>query len=151
DLGYALGQTSEIRFGYDLGQEKGHTEIGTPLIPSFSGRVNSLTGKWQIDRLDDPVIPTRGLRVRVQGWWYLDTPGANQQFPQVESRTLFAHPLTPRLSALVSVQGGTSFEKTAPFTQKFILGGPLQLGALGFQELLGNHYFYCSAGLLRTL
>jgi NTE family protein len=151
DLGYALGQTSEIRFGYDLGQEKGHAGIGDPRIPSFSGRVNSLTGKWQIDRLDDPVIPTRGLRMRVQGWWYLDTPGSNPPFPQVETRTLFAHPFTPRLSALVSIQGGTSFEKNAPFTQKFILGGPLQLGALGFQELRGNHYFYGSAGLLRTL
>ena len=151
DLGYALGQTSEIRFGYDLAQQKGHTAIGDPRIPSFSGRVNSLTGKWQMDRLDDPVIPTRGLRVRMQGWWYLDTPAANPRFPQVETRTLFAQPLSSHLSVLLSIQGGTSFEKTAPFTQKFILGGPFQLGALGFQELRGNHYFYSSVGLLYTL
>jgi NTE family protein len=151
DLGYALGQTSEIRIGYDLGQQKGHIGIGDPRIPSFKGRVNSLTGKWQLDRLDDPVIPTRGLRVRMQGWWYLDAPGSGPQFPQAEVRALFAQPLNRRLSALVSIQGGTTFERTAPFPQKFILGGPLQLGALGFQELRGNHYFYSSVGLLHTL
>jgi len=151
DLGYALGRTREIRVGYDLGRQKGHTGVGDPRIPSFNGRVNSLTGKWQLERLDDPVIPTRGLRVRMQGWWYLDTPGNLAQFPQVETRTLFAQPLNRHLSALVSIQGGTTFQKTAPFTQKFILGGPLQLSALGFQELRGNHYFYSSVGLLQTL
>lgn len=151
DLGYALGQTSEIRVGYDLGQQKGHVGIGDPRIISFSGRVNSLTGNLQVDRLDDPVIPTRGLRLRTQGWWYLDAPGSGPQFPQMEIRSLFAHPFNPRLSGLLSIQGGTTFGKTAPFPEKFILGGPLQLGALGFQELRGNHYFYSSAGLLYTL
>src|SRR5262249_42289140 len=92
DLGYALGQTSEIRVGYDLGHQKGHVGIGNPQIPSFSGRINSLTGNLQVDRLDDPVIPTRGLRVRMQGWWYLDAPGSGPQFPQLEIRSLFAHP-----------------------------------------------------------
>jgi len=151
DLGYTLGQTSEIRIGYDLGRQKGKVAIGDPRIPTFSGRVNSLTGRWQLERLDDPILPTRGVRLKMQGSWYLDTPGNLPQFPQVEIRTLFAKPLNPRLSALVSIQGGTTFQKMAPFTQKFILGGPLQLGALGFQELRGNHYFYSSVGLLRTL
>src|SRR5262249_27963493 len=107
DLGYALGPSTEIRAGYDLGWQKGHTAIGDPGIPSFSGRVNSLSAKLQVERLDDPVIPTRGLRIKTEGWWYLDSPGSSTQFPQVELRTLFAQPLNRRLSALVTVRGGT--------------------------------------------
>jgi hypothetical protein len=50
--------------------------------------------------------------------------------------------------------GSTFFEAVLPtqscrFAEKRT--NEVQLGALGFQELRGNHYFYSSVGLLHTL
>ena len=151
DLGYTTGVSHEIRVGYQLGHQRGRTRTGDESIPTFQGRASSLSINWQFDRVNDAVVPTRGVRVQTRAQWFLSSPGYVSQFPQAETRFFFAKPVKPRLSAFFSARGGSAFGEDASPLQKFILGGPLQLGSIGLQELRGNHYLYSSVGFIKLI
>jgi NTE family protein len=151
DLGYTTGVSHEIRFGYQVGKQRGRTRIGDPSLPLLQGRASSVAARWVFDRLNDPVVPTRGVLAEARGQWFFSSPGAVSGFPQAETRLTVAQPLKPRLSALLVVRGGSTFEKSASPLQHFTLGGPFQLGAVGLQEFRGDHYFYSALGLIKVL
>ena len=62
DLGYSFDRHSEARVGYELVAVDASTRIGDPTLPELSGFVNTVRARYTYDGVDNPVIPTRGVR-----------------------------------------------------------------------------------------
>ena len=151
DLGYNFGRTSEVRAGYESSWEDAKVGIGQASLPSVQGVASRLRGAWRFDRLNSPLVPTRGFLVQAEGARYLQSPGANGRFTQMEGKLLAATPVTPRFSLMVRAAGGTTLGNEAGPIEQFTLGGPFSLSALALDERRGNHYVYGSVGVLRLL
>jgi NTE family protein len=151
DVGYTTGLSHQIRLGYQMGQQRSRTRIEDPRVSSFKGRSRSLSAVWQFDRVNDAVVPTNGIRLQTLGQWFFSSPGAATRFFQAETRWIVAHPFKPRLSGFFVGRGGSTFGRQPSSLQQFTLGGPLQLGALGLQQLRGDHYFYSALGFIKLL
>ena len=103
DLGYAIDRFSQIRFGYDGGYLDTSLSIGAPVLPSPSGRVGITSLRYDLDRLDSPVVPRTGEFVRVRGQWedaYPDAP------PGVSARRGLRRRRSPGQQPRVSLFGG---------------------------------------------
>ena len=61
DVGYGFGTTGELRFGYEGGYEKLSPQIGnSSVLPTVSGGTGDVRLQYQLNTLDNPVIPRSG-------------------------------------------------------------------------------------------
>jgi NTE family protein len=151
DLGYSLSAKSEMRLGYSVSHFKGERTIGSPILPNVSGAESVATLRWNYFGQNSPQFPTRGLLLRSSANWFFKSPGAEEGFPQAETRAVYAYPLDERNILFVAGSGGTTFGKTAPPFQKFPLGGVFRVGGFGRGEFRGDHYLFGELGYLRLL
>jgi hypothetical protein len=63
-------------------------------------------------------------------------------YTDFQTKTSAFRRLSARASIFGVAAGGTTFGTRGLDLQSFSLGGPLQLGAYGRNELLGNQYFF---------
>ncbi|HEX4773156.1 MAG TPA: patatin-like phospholipase family protein [Bryobacteraceae bacterium] len=151
DLGYSLDRFSELRFGYEAGYEKATRWIGNPLFGSLEGRTGRTQVRYAVDRLNDPVIPRKGIALLVNGGWTDANPGAHTGFPSGELTFEGFRPITRPASLYFIAAGGTTFGHDQTGLPPFALGGPTRLAAYGINQFLTNQYFYFRAGYLRRL
>jgi len=164
DIGYTFGPRSEMRLGVDFEYEVADTEVGQPLVEALDGFAGAVRARWLFDGSNSAVIPTRGVRVGVEGRWIFATPDLatlelggplpldpDQELYQAALTLSGSRPLGGRFYGYASAAGGTSFGATAPPLQQFTVGGPLHLGALGVDELRGSNYYLGRAGVLWAL
>jgi NTE family protein len=151
DTGYAFGRTGEFRLGYEGGYQKATPEIGNaPTIPTTSGTTGDFRIQYQLNTLDDPVIPRSGVSLLMYTKGYTTNPAAPGPFPvsEIQSEAFFR--LNAPTSIFVVADGGSSYGyKTGIPT--FSLGGGRQLVAWGTNELLTDQYFLGQAGYIREL
>ena len=150
DFGYTF-RRSELRLGYDISHIDAEVRSGAPLLPALEGRVSAAFLRWEFDGQNSPLVPSRGVRLSAEARRFFDSPGASSDFSQAEINLSAFHPITERGSIFVIGAGGTSFDKDAPPTQEFTLGGPFRLGAFGRDEFRGDHYLLSGAGYLHQL
>jgi NTE family protein len=151
DLGYGFSRFSEVRVGYDLGSLSTKLRIGTPEIPSVSGRLGAAHFRYIIDHTDDPVIPRRGFRADSNFRWFDASPGASGPFPVLDARIEFFQPVSSVASFFLSSEGGSTFGSQNTGLPQFFLGGAARLGAYGVNELFGNQYYLFRGGYLHEL
>ncbi len=151
DLGYALDRFSEFRLGYQAGYLKASRWVGSPLLPSVSGRTGLTRIRYAMDRLDNPIIPRRGAALLVDGGWMDAYPGAKSGFPSAELNFEAFHQLSEPASVYVTAAGGTTFGQREGGLPLFSLGGPARLAAYGLNQFLTNQYFYFRGGYLRRV
>jgi len=151
DVGYNFGHSSELRLGYQYGWQKANVRSGSPELPAVSGPASALAGQWEFDRLNSAMVPTNGIAVRTRGSWQIDAPGAGSRVVQFGGRIMAARPVSGRWSTQWTVAGGGTFRGSAGPIQKYTLGGPSRIGALGLDERRGDNYVYTSGGVLRLL
>lgn len=151
DTGYSFGRTGEFRLGYEGGYEKASPTIGNaPVIPTTSGTTGDARIQYQLDTLDDPVIPRSGVGLVMYTKGYNANPAAPGPFPlsEIESEAFFR--LNAPSSIYVAASGGSSYGyKTG--IPSFSLGGSRKLVAWGTNELLTNQYFLGQVGYIREL
>jgi NTE family protein len=151
DTGYAFGRTGEFRLGYEGGYEKASPVIGnSPLLPTTSGTTGDVRIQYQLNTLDDPVIPRSGVSLLMYTKGYNTNPAAPGPFPlsEIQSEAFFR--LNAPSSIYVAADGGSSYGyKTGIPT--FSLGGSRQLVAWGTNELLTDQYFLGQLGYIREL
>jgi NTE family protein len=151
DTGYAFGRTGEFRLGYEGGYEKASPEIGNaPIIPTTSGTTGDVRIQYQLNTLDNPVIPRSGVSLLMYTKGFTTNPGAPAAFPlsEIQSEAFFR--LNAPSSIFVAADGGSSYGyKTGIPT--FSLGGGRQLVAWGTNELLTDQYFLGQLGYIREL
>jgi NTE family protein len=151
DIGYAFNRFSELRLGYQLGYLSADRWIGSPLLPTVSGRTGTTRVRYAIDRLDNPIIPRSGIALLADAEWVDTNPGATGQFPVAELNALAFRPVSRPASVYLAAAGGTTFEHKGIGLPQFALGNPRRLAAYGVNEFLTNQYFYFGAGYLHRM
>jgi NTE family protein len=151
DTGYELGRIGEFRLGYEGGYQKASPVIGNvPALPTTSGITGDFRIQYQLNTLDDPVIPRSGASLLMYTKGYNTNPAAPEAFPLSEIQAEGFFRLNPPSSVYVTAAGGSSYGYKTGFPA-FSLGGSRQLVAWGENELLTNQYFLGQLGYIREL
>jgi NTE family protein len=151
DTGYAFGRTGEFRLGYEGGYEHATPVIGNvPVLPTNAGTTGDVRIQYQLNTLDDPVIPRSGVGLLMYTKGYNANPGAPGPYPLSEIKAQVFFRLNAPSSVYVAAAGGSSYGYKAGFPA-FSLGGSQQLVAWGQNELLTNQYFLGQLGYIREL
>lgn len=151
DTGYAFGRTGEFRLGYEGGYQHVSPEIGNvPTLPTTSGVTGDIRIQYQLNTLDQPVIPRSGISLLVYTKGYTVNPAAPGAFPLTEIQAEEFFRLNQPSSIFVGMSGGSSYGyKTG--VPAFSLGGSQHLVAWSTNELLTNQYFLGQVGYIREL
>jgi NTE family protein len=151
DTGYSFGRTGEFRLGYEGGYTHASPVIGNvPALPTNAGTTGDARIQYQLNTLDDPVIPRSGVSLLMYTKGYNTNPAAPAPFPlsEIQSEAFFR--LNAPSSVYVAAAGGSSYGYKTGFPA-FSLGGSRQLVAWGQNELLTNQYFLGQLGYIREL
>jgi len=151
DVGYGFGNTGELRFGYEGGYEKLSPEIGdSSVLPTVSGGTGDVRLQFQLNTLNNPVIPRSGESLQIYTKGFNANPAAPSAFPlsEIQSQSFFR--LDEPSSVFLTAYGGSSYGyKTG--IPAFSLGGSQRLLAWGTNELFTNQYFLGQLGYIREL
>jgi NTE family protein len=151
DTGYQFGKTGELRLGYEGGFQKIYSEIGNvPTLPVTSGATGDVRIQYELNTLDQPVIPRSGTSLVAYTKGYTVNPAAPGAFPLTEIRAQQFFRLSNPSSLFVGVYGGSSYGYKAG-VPAFSLGGSQRLVAWSTNELLTNQYFLGQVGYIREL
>ncbi len=151
DAGYQFGRIGELRLGYEGGYQSLKRYIGNPTsLPQVAGATGDFRLQYQLEQLDNPVIPRSGRSLQLYTKGFNVNPDATGWFPVsgVESESFFR--LSQPTSLYFNAYGGSSYGFKTGVPQ-FSLGGSQQLLAWGSNELLTNQYFLGQAGYIREL
>jgi NTE family protein len=151
DTGYAFGRTGEFRLGYEGGYQHLSPEIGNvPTLPTTSGATGDIRIQYQLNTLDQPVVPRVGISLLVYTKGYTTNPAAPGAFPLTEIQAQKFFRVNHPSSIFVGAFGGSSYGyKTG--VPAFSLGGSQRLVAWSTNELLTNQYFLGQVGYIREL
>ncbi|HTR35787.1 MAG TPA: patatin-like phospholipase family protein [Bryobacteraceae bacterium] len=151
DLGYAIDRFSELRAAYNLGYLRTSISIGAPILPAPRGRIGATSIRYDLDRLDSPIVPRRGEDVQFRTQWTDASPGAPKGFPLSELSFGVIRPISRPGSVYVQAFGGSTFGHRDTGIPQFFLGGPNRLSAYGTNELRTDQYWLVRAGYLHQL
>ncbi len=152
DLGYVFDRFSELRCGYETGWQSYSPTIGNPnVLPSVSGRQSFSRVRYVLDRLDDPIVPRKGVGIANAFDFFDSRPGAQEKIPALQTTMQFFKPLRRLDSIYFRASGGTTFGVAKTGVPPFTLGGPLQLSAYGTNEIFTNQYMLFQLGYLRQI
>lgn len=151
DAGYQFNRSSELRFGYQLGYLRLKEQVGPPVLGNPGDRLGQSSVRYNLDLLDDPVVPRRGVELNSSFSWFDSYLGSTNPFPSFEGRSSVYVPISKPGSIFTAVSGGSDFNYTRTGLPSFSLGGPLRLAAYGRNELLTNQYVLLQGGYLRQI
>ncbi len=151
DVGYGFGNTGELRLGYEGGYKKLFPEIGnSAVVPTVSGSTGDVRLQYELNTLDNPVIPRSGASLQMYTKGFNANPAAPGAFPlsEIQSQSFFR--LNDPSSLFLAASAGSSYGfKTG--IPAFSLGGSQSLVAWSTNELLTNQYFLGQIGYIREL
>jgi NTE family protein len=151
DVGYGFGNTGELRLGYEGGFEKLSPQVGNAaVLPTVSGGTGDVRLQYQLNTLDNPVVPRSGESLQLLTKGYNVNPAAPGPFPlsEVQSQNFFR--LNKPSSAFFNAYGGSTYGFKAGIPA-FSLGGSQRLVAWNTNELYTNQYFLGQLGYIREL
>jgi NTE family protein len=152
DLGYMFDRVAQMTIGYRVAYEKFAPKIGnSELLPTVSGRYGVTTLRFELNDVDNPVIPREGQAATLNTSWLDSNPGASHSFPLAEGHLLKLFRIGLPSSAYFSVAGGTSFGNERIGIPPFSLGAGNYFAAYGQNELLTNQYYLFQTGYLRKV
>jgi len=151
DTGYRFNRSTELRIGQDMEWSKAHLRTGSAEIRNYNhfAGVSALTIRHLGQ--DDAVVPRQGIRAETRGEWFSSRPYQGSGFPRAEAKFSWFQPVSQRGSVFLAGSGGTAFGRDSLGLLSYSLGGVLQLGSYGKNELLGNQYFLLTAGYLHEI
>ena len=151
DTGFVFGRTGEFRLGYEGGYQKVSPEIGNvPTLPTTSGATGDIRIQYQLNTLDQPVVPRSGISLLLYTKGYTVNPAAPGAFPLSEIQAQDFFRLNKSSSVFIGLYGGSSYGyKTG--VPAFSLGGSQRLVAWSTNELLTNQYFLGQIGYIKEL
>jgi NTE family protein len=151
DVGYGFGTTGELRLGVEGGFEKLSPQIGnSSVLPTVSGSTSDARLQYQLNTLDNPVIPRSGESLTMYTKGFYTNPAAPHSFPvsEVQSQSFFR--ISEPSSVFFSASGGSTYGYKAGIPA-FSLGGSQRLVAWNTNELYANQYFLGQLGYIREL
>ena len=97
DFGYAIDRFSEVRAGYEIGYLNANLKLGTPEFSSVKGGVGDTRFRFITDHLDEPIVPSAGYFGQMNFHFFDKSPGAPSAFPNLEMKTEFFKPMSPKV------------------------------------------------------
>jgi NTE family protein len=150
-VGYEFGRSGELRLGYEGGYERLSRQIGSPtIVPVVSAASGDVRVRFELNQLDDPVIPRGGQYVTAFQKFYNANPGTSGGFPLFEGQVEKFFRLSEPTSIFAIATGGSSYGYKVG-VPAFFLDGSQRLVAYGTNALLTNQYFVAQLGYLRRL
>jgi NTE family protein len=118
-------------------------------LPTTSGATGDVRLQYQLNTLDNPVIPRSGVNILIYTKGYTNS-AAPRAFPLTEVQAQNFFRVSAPSSVFFGVYGGSSYGyKTG--IPIFFLGGSQRLVAWSTNELLTNQYFLGQIGYIREL
>ncbi len=151
DVGYGFGTTGELRLGVEGGYIKLSPQIGnSAVLPTVSGSTSDARLQYQLNTLDNPVIPRSGESLTMYTKGFYTNPAAPHSFPvsEVQSQSFFR--ISEPSSVFFTASGGSTYGYKAGIPA-FSLGGSQRLVAWNTNELYANQYFLGQLGYIREL
>jgi NTE family protein len=151
DVGYGFGTTGELRLGVEGGYERLSPQIGnSSVLPTVTGSTADVRLRYELNTLDNPVIPRSGQSLLMYTKGYSTNPAAPGPFPlsEVQSQSFFR--LSEPSSVFVGASGGSTYGYKAGIPA-FSLGGSQRLVAWETNGLYANQYFLGQLGYIREL
>lgn len=152
DVGYTFNRFNEVRVGYQVGWLKYSNEMGEAIVPAtFRGIQRSTRMRYTLDRLDDPVVPTRGVGIDSLFAYYDRRAGTAAAVPSLEVKLRGYETINEKGSLYVIGSVGSTFGFTDTGFPMFSLGSSTRLAAYGMNEILTNQYWLAQAGYIHKL
>ena len=157
-VGVNLGALSDLRVGAYIGRLDADVAVGDPGLPSVSGKEQAGDLVWRYDGQDSPVVPSGGTLATVGLLHAFDAPDVTigdevvtSSITQLSGTANRFWSVGERNRVFLSGGLGTSFDSEPLPPSKFGLGSFARLGAYHQGELIGNHYYAATGGLLHRL
>jgi NTE family protein len=152
DVGYTFDRSNDVRVGYQVGWLKYSNEMGEAIVPAtFKGVQRSARLRYTLDRLDDSVVPTRGVGFDSLFAYYDRRAGTAEAVPSLEVKLQGYQPINEKGSLYVIGSAGSTFGFTDTGFPMFSLGSSTRLAAYGINEVLTNQYWLAQAGYIHKL
>jgi len=151
DVGYTFDRFSQLRIGYLGGYRDTELRVGSPILPTPSGRYGATAVRYELIQTDNPVVPRTGQVVRARGQWNDANPGSSKGFPLAEASFGVMRPISRPGSVYLQGFGGSTFGSDDTGIPQFFLGGYGRLGAYGRNELRTNQYWMGRLGYVHEL
>src|SRR6476646_3008236 len=152
EVGYEFGRVAQLSLGYTGAQESLSPKIGNAsILPNVSGRSGATTLRFNLNEVDNPVIPRTGQYMNLSSSWMDANPGAAHSFPVSEGGVVKFIKLNQPSSVYFGARGGTTFGNELVGVPLFSLGGPNTFAAYGENELLTDQYYQFQTGYLRKI
>lgn len=145
DTGYVTWRT-ELRVGAVFQRLDASLSTGTAPITDLNGNVTFPRVRFAFDGANSATIPTQGARFETEARYYVKAPQLEEKFPWFEFVGSVYKPIGPKGTLFTAGRFGTTFGYTASPAQKFILGGPFDLGAYDEAEFIGDNVILASVG-----
>jgi NTE family protein len=150
DFGFVPTRDSQLRIGYRAADQKIYPTIGALSYGTLQGRIGTTSLRYQLDRRNDPIIPTAGMDAFFRSSWFDANPGATSGFALSELQMTKFIPVKAS-SIFLTGAGGTTFTYHKTGFPPFDLGGGPDFVAYGKNEFLTNQYFLFKGGYIHPL
>ena len=145
DAGVSFFEYGEFRIGLLGGHAKVEGNTGPFPIDKISDSVVAATTSLRLDQLDDPIFPSKGYQLSIDGRFAFEDLGSSETFSTLEAKlitpfTIGPHTITPKL------MGGSSLGTDLPFYALFDVGGLNNFAGYAPYQLRGNYYGIGSLG-----
>ncbi|MEA2102380.1 MAG: patatin-like phospholipase family protein [Thermodesulfobacteriota bacterium] len=140
DLGMQLSRFGEIRIGLMRGRNSASVHTGDLSLADFGKQQGAYVTSLHIDQLDDLDFPRRGLEALCRYKASRTKFGADDSFEVLDAEII--KPFTFRRHTLIArTRLGTSLGSSSNISERFSLGGFLNLSGLCTDQLTGQHMF----------
>ncbi len=145
DAGISFFEYGEIRAGLLGGHANVNGNTGVTHLPETSDTVGAATARLRLDQLDDPIFPSKGYQLSLDGLFAFEDLGSSETFSTLELQaqlplTFGPHTITPKLAL------GSSLGTDLPFYASFDVGGLDSFAGYAPYQLRGNYYGVGSLG-----
>ncbi len=145
DAGVSFFEYGEIRVGLLGGHAKVDGHSGFIALEGISDTVVAATTRLRLDQLDDPIFPTKGYQLNLDGLFAFEELGSSETFSELELQAILPltfgpHTIIPKLAL------GSSLGTELPFYAAFDVGGLESFAGYAPYQLRGNYYGVGSLG-----
>ncbi len=145
DAGISLFEYGEVRIGLLGGHANVNGNSGVIILDEISDTVVASTVRLRLDQLDDPIYPSKGYQLEIDGLFAFEDFGSSETFSTLELGALL--PLTFGVHTLTSsLSFGSSLGTDLPFYSSFDLGGLDSFAGYAPYQLRGSYYGVGSLG-----
>ncbi len=149
DLGWSDARTQELRVGWQMGQERWQTQVGSDGQADIIGSMQRARIRYVYDNQDRSLVPQFGIHVATEAA-YLYNAVNSLNAPQITTQISYSHQISKNVF-IMAAEAGTMFNRNVAAPFRFTLGGPLRLTASSIGEYRGTDYFLLEPAFLRRI